>query len=116
MERNVFETELNGKKIGFKFGTLAVSIACREAKAKSVQELIAMMASEDLLASVAMFYGGAIQYKESRNIKDDINPDTVSDWIEQMGEEIAGKATAVMLEKLVPKNLQALQVGAMENQ
>ncbi len=108
MVTNVYETELpDGTKVGFKCGSYAIAIACREAKVDSIQELFAKMADQDLLAIIALFYGAACQYKLSQKQEVDISPDTVSDWIEAMGEEKANKATLVLLETLKPKNVQA---------
>lgn len=102
MVRNVYETEINGQKIGFKCGSLAVAIACREAKAISVQDLFIRMAAQDLLAILAIFYGSACQYA---SMKGEQNPsmDNVSDWIEAMGEEKAQEATVVLLDTFKKK-------------
>lgn len=110
MVRNVFETEINGLKIGFKCGTLAIAIACREANVKTVQELFARMGEQDLLAILALFYGSACQYSGQR--APDLTMETVGEWIEEMGEQEAQKATTVLLEAFKPKNSQAPQVGA----
>lgn len=113
MVSNVYEAEVNGQKIGFKCGSLAIAIACREAKAASVQELFAKMKEQDLLAILALFYGAACQYRQSKKQSvDDLTMDTVSDWIEGMGEAKALDATMVLLQTLTPKNAQAPQAGA----
>jgi len=110
MVSNVFETEINGKKVGFKCGTLAVAIACREAKVKTVNQLIAKMAEEDLLACLALYYGCACQYTGKK--EPELTMEMVGEWIEQMGEETAAKGTAILLERILPKNAQAPQEGA----
>lgn len=112
MVSNVYETEINGHKVGFKCGSLAIAIACREAEVKTVQELFAKMAEQDLLAILALFYGSACQYSGKR--KPELTPDMVSDWIESMGEKQANEATLVLLETFKPKNPEAPQAGASQ--
>lgn len=110
MVNNVFETEINGQKVGFKCGTLAIAIACREAKVKTVNQLMSKMADEDLLACLALFYGCACQYAGKNN--SEITMEIVGEWIEQMGDEEAAKGTKILLERILPKNVQAPQAGA----
>ena len=110
MVRNVYETKVDGKKIGFKCGTMAIAIACRKADCRTVNELLARMAEQDLLAILALFYGSACQY--FGNEKPDFTMDTVSDWVEAMGEDESQKATMVLLETFKSKNVPAPKRGA----
>lgn len=112
MVRNIYETTINGQKVGFKCGSLAIAIACREAQVKTVQELFAKMADQDLLAILALFYGSACQYSNKRS--PELTMDMVSGWIESMGEKDANEATMVLLETFKPKNLEAPQAGASQ--
>lgn len=116
MVRNTYETELNGKKIGFKCGTLAIAIACREAKVKSTDELFKLMAEGDMVVALALFYGSASQYAISKKMPIDFTMDDVSDWLEELGEEESTKITTSMLESFIPKNLTAPQEGASQPQ
>jgi hypothetical protein len=110
MVSNIYEATIEGQKVGFKCGTLAIAIACREAGCKTIQELFAKMAEQDLLAILALFYGSACQYSGKK--APELTMDIVSDWIEAMGEEQAQKATLVMLEMFKPKNAPAPKKGA----
>jgi len=105
MERNTIEVEISGQKVGFKCGTMAIAIACREAGVKSIQELFAKMVEQDLLTILALFYGSACQFANKKS--PELTMPMVSDWLEKMGEDQAAKVTAVLLESFIPKNGQA---------
>lgn len=112
MLRNTVTVEINGEKIGFKCGTLAIGIACRESGSENVTEFMNKLLKGDLVASLALYYGSACQYSGRK----DITMDMVSDWLEEMGEEQASKVTNILLESFKPKNLQAPQAGATPTQ
>jgi hypothetical protein len=113
MERNTIEIEIpsdeivDGKKvskrIGFKCGNLAIAIACREAGAKSVQDLLVMLANQDLMANLALLYGSHIQFSG----KKDFTMDMMSDITEQMTEEQSEAVATKLLERFIPKNAKA---------
>ena len=112
MVSNVYEITHKGEKIGFKCGSLAIAIACREAKCKTIQDLIVRMAEQDLLAILALFYGSACQYYINKGQEVNISMDSVSDWIEEMGDDNAKKATEIMLQSFVPKKAKPPKRGA----
>jgi hypothetical protein len=108
MVRNTKEIEIDGKIHGFKNGTLAIAIACREAKAKSVQELLKMLSDSDSLAVLALFYGAYIQHSGDKSF----TMDNMSDLFEEMGVEKASEVSKVLLESFIPKNVPAPESGA----
>ncbi len=110
MVSNFFETTINDQKVGFKCGALAIAIACRESGCKTINELFAKMAEQDLLAILALFYGAACQYSGKK--APELTMDMVSDYLEAMGEDEANKATLVMLEAFKPKKATAPKKGA----
>lgn len=110
MQRNTAEVELpDGKKVGFKCGTLAIGLACRESGSKTIEELIKKMADGDIVTILALFYGSAVQYGHK-----EVTMNLVSDWLEDMGEEKANEVTLKLLEWFKPKNTVAPQVGASQ--
>jgi hypothetical protein len=87
----IFELEINGKKRGFKFGTWAIAIAC-EMHGKPQSELYKDLGwgsnqEVDLKALMHMFYGAAVHYCDSKQIKVDFTPADVSDWLDEVGLE-----------------------------
>jgi hypothetical protein len=119
MDRNIVEIEIDVKaegqepkkrKIGFKCGTLAIAIACREANIKSLQGLLGLIGSSDLLAMLALFYGSYCQYN---NVKaPGFTMDQMSDLLEDIGVEKSGEIIKTLLQVYLPKNTSAPQEGA----
>lgn len=113
MVRNTITVEIKGQKVGFKCGTLAIAIACRECGAKSIRDLLTKLSEQDILAVLALFYGSACQFSGKKY--PELTMDMVSDYVEQMGEDQASEVTKTLLESFVPKNGQAPeQSGAKE--
>jgi hypothetical protein len=110
MEHNTIEIEVDGQKVGFKCGTLAVSIACRKAGVPTVQDLLTMMASFDLQTSLALLYGAHCQYLDSKRIEyHEFTMDMMSDIADKMTEEQGDQVSKKMLERFIPKNVKAPQ-------
>ncbi len=105
MERNTIEIEVAGKKVGFKSGTLAIAIACREADAKSVNELFEMLARQDLKANLALQYGSYCQFSGLKY--PEFTMDMMSDITEQMSEEQGKEVATVLINRFLPKNVPA---------
>jgi hypothetical protein len=121
MDRNIVEIEIDVKvegqepkkrKIGFKCGTLAIAIACREANIKSLQGLLIMIGNSELLAMLAFFYGCYCQYN---NVKaPEFTMDNMSDLLEEIGVDKSGEAIKTLLKVYLPKNQAAPQAGAIK--
>lgn len=109
MDRNTIEIEVDGQKVGFKCGTLAIAIACREADAKSINELFTMLATEDLKANLALLYGSHCQFSGKKF--PEFTMAMMSDLTEQMSEEQSKQVAAVLIERFKPKNVPAPQEG-----
>lgn len=112
MDRNTIEIDVKGVKVGFKGGTLAIAIACRECGASNVQELFAKLASQDLLANLALLYGSACAFSNRKAPEFTISmmSDIADDMTEGQGDAVA----AVLIERFWPKNPTAPQVGAKQ--
>jgi hypothetical protein len=107
MEHNTIEIEVDGKKVGFQCGNLAIAIACREANTPTVQDLLLMMAKFDLLASLALLYGAYCQFNNTK--APDFTMKMMSDISEKMTEEQSDMVAKKMLERFIPKNAKAPQ-------
>lgn len=106
MERNTIEIEVTGgEKAGFKCGTLAIAIACREADAKSVNELLVMLATQDLKANLALLYGAYCQFSGKKF--PEFTMGMMSDLTEKMTDEQSIQVAEVLLERFKPKNVPA---------
>lgn len=105
MERNTIEIEIDGKKVGFKCGNLAIAIACREADAPSVGDLMEMMAKFDLKANLALLYGSYCQFN---NVKaPEFTMGMMSDLSEKITDEQGDALAKKLLERFIPKNVPA---------
>lgn len=105
MEHNTIEIDIEGQKVGFKCGNLAIAIACREADAKTVQELLSLMGGFDLKATLALLYGSHCQYSGKKH--PDFTMDMMSDLSEKMTEEQSEQVAKKLLERFIPKNVNA---------
>lgn len=105
MIRNTIEIELPDKrKVGFRTGMLAIGVACSKMKARSTEELFARIGSIDVHATIALYYGAAYDYNESKGKEVDFTMSDVADWIQEMGDENAKKVSDTLLESYLPKN------------
>lgn len=104
MKRNTVEFQIEGKTRGVRTGTMAIAIAVKECGAASTQEFYGRLASQDLLAVQALFYGSAYQYAQWKGQSIDFNITQVSEWIEDIGDAKASELTDKLLESYVPKN------------
>ena len=123
--KGIFEFELEGnKKVGFKYGTYGISISC-EKEGCAVDELFRrcgmpyltkgadgkpeVRADQPKLQSLLhLVYGAAVHYAEDNNIPVDFKVSTVSNWLDEIGEEKLKPMMVDSLTQYIPKNLKSL--------
>ena len=111
--RGIFEFEIGGKKRGFKFGTYALSVACKK-EGCSVDALFRRCGIPyrdeagnvkadpiDLQAFINLWYGAAIHFAKSAGQEVDFTEVEVSDWCDELGQE---RVEAMLLEAIIPYN------------
>lgn len=109
--RGIFEFEAGGKKRGFKFGTYALSVACKKEDC-SVDVLFRRCGIPykdedgeykrdpvDLGAFINLWYGAACHYAKSKGQEVDFQDVDVSDWMDELGQE---KVTEMLIEAITP--------------
>lgn len=99
----VSEIEVNGVSRGFKFGTYAMAITCKE-EGCSVTELGEKLQdpSNNLLTLLNFLYGAAVSYCKSKGVNPDFTASEVSDWLDEIGID---KAMSIITEGMKqPKN------------
>lgn len=119
--RGVFEfdievSENEKRKIGFKFGTMALGKA-EEKEGKSLKQLLDTLKSGKIptMTLLHLLYGAAFAYAEQRNLPTDFSVSDVSDWCEEIGFDEMQKVIKEGLNQYVPKNSKApAKTGATE--
>lgn len=119
--KGIFEFEVEGKKVGFKLGTYALSIACEKEGGCDVDVLLKRCGQPylkdgkiacdkpKLKALLHLFYGAAIHYAEDNDITDNIKVSTVSNWLDNIGaEKLNEMITEGFKQPEVPKNSTSL--------
>lgn len=84
--KGVFEVDVEGKVIGFKFGPFAGAMTEREAGGTPMSEVFERMTKGSIEMTLYYFYGAHIAYCKTKSI----NPDdivTFGDTIEAIGIE-----------------------------
>lgn len=108
--RGVFEFEVGepAKKIGFKFGTMAMGKA-EEKEGKSLSQLLKVLNSGKVptMTLLHVLYGAAFAYSEQNGLPTDFTVADVSDWAEEIGFENMDKVIREGLSQYVPKNSKA---------
>lgn len=98
--KGIFEFEVSGEKVGFKFGTYGLSIACEKEGDIDMNTLfkrcgfiykdekgVARADKAKMKSILHLFYGAAIHYAEDHNQPTDFKVSTVSNWMDEIGEE-----------------------------
>ena len=105
--KGVFEFEVGEpvKKIGFKFGTMALA-KVEEKEGKPVSQILAMLQSRKVSTMMVLhiLYGAAFAYAEQRGLPTDFTVADVSDWCEEIGFEKMNEVIKQGLNQHVPKN------------
>lgn len=106
IKRNFIEATLtDGTKVGFRTGPLAISAACSKAGCGTTEQLFVKLSTIDLVATLALFYGAAYEYAESRGLPTTFSMADVADWLEDLGNEKTKEISEKIQESYVPKNL-----------
>jgi hypothetical protein len=86
LKGSVREIKIGGKVRGFKFGTYALGIACREEDVDII-ELGRRLndASKHLLSIVNFLYAAAKSYCIANKLEVDFSPTDVGDWLDELG-------------------------------
>lgn len=114
--KGIFEFEVEGRKVGFKFGTYAISVACEKEGDCSIDVLfrrcgIPYMSGKEirqdkpkLKSLLHLFYGAAIHFAEDNDQPTDFKPSTVSNWLDAIGLEKVNQMMTEGLNQYTPKN------------
>lgn len=82
--KGVFEREISGKKVGFKFGMYASAIS-QEQAGVSIYEIFRRISEQGGdMPILQYFYGGAVAYAEANKLPKP-GMGEVADWIEEIG-------------------------------
>ncbi len=105
--QGIFEFEVGEpkKKIGFKFGTMALAVAEKE-EGRSLKSILNSLSVGDVNAMLMLniLYGAAVQYADSKKTEKNFTVSDVSDWCEEIGFDKLNIAIAAGLKQYVPKN------------
>lgn len=119
--KGIFEFEVQGKKVGFKFGTYALSVACEKEGDVDLNTLFKRCgfiytdekgkpkADKAKPKSVLnLFYGGALHYAEDFNQPADFKVSTVANWMDEIGEAKLMEVITKAFFTYEPKNSESL--------
>lgn len=114
--RGIFEFEIDGVKRGFYFNFNALGIV-EENTGEPIDEIIKQLNDKKkpkvkLLAN--MFYAGALNYCDFRNIEPDFTIHDVGDWISEVGLVKAAELIKGAINVQTPKNSSPLQAEGMK--
>ncbi|MEK6479605.1 hypothetical protein WJR50_18820 [Catalinimonas sp. 4WD22] len=84
MNKNIVEIEVGDKKIGFKFCFASYSIFC-DMHDVDLKELISYLKNLDLNKIRDLLYSGHVAYCKSKGIECEATPESVEDWIDEIG-------------------------------
>lgn len=122
--KGIFEFDIEGRKVGFKYGTYAVSIACEKENCtvdvlykrcgvpylekNKKGEPVVKSDAPNLKALLHLVYGAAVHYAEDNDLPIDFKVSTVSNWLDEIGEEKIKPMFEHSLNQYVPKNSKSL--------
>lgn len=103
--KGVFEFDVSGRKVGFKFGTMALAVAEKK-EGKSLKQVFESLSEGKVgvMLMLHLFYGAAVQYADSKKQEVDFSVSDVSDWIDEIGIESATEMISQGFSQYVPKN------------
>lgn len=107
MRVGISEIEIGGVKRGFKFGTYAMGVACKEEGCDMV-ELTRRMddAGNNILSVLNFLYGAAVAFSKSKKQEVDFTASDVSDWFDEVG---LGEGMKILREGMKSPNGKALE-------
>lgn len=119
--QGIFEFEIEGRKIGFKFGTYAFSVACEKEGDIDLTTLFKrcgfIYKDKDGKAKadpakpksvLNLFYGAAVHYAEDHDQPLNFKVSTVSNWMDKLGEAELMKIITESFFTYEPKNSESL--------
>jgi hypothetical protein len=119
--KGIFEFEVEGKKVGFKFGTYAFSIACEKEGDIDLNTLFKRCGfvykdekgkpksdKAKMKSILHLFYGAAIHYAEDFDQPTNFKVSTVSNWMDEIGEVKLMEIIQKSFFTYEPKNLSSL--------
>ncbi len=112
VEKGIFEFEVDGKKVGFKFGMYAAAITQKES-GSSIIDLFKIMAqgNDGGVALLQYFYGGAVSYATNKKLTIP-TIDEVGDWIEVIGWDESLKVYSESIKTYISKNAEPLKAAS----
>ena len=117
MEKSIFELKIGDKLRGFKFGTYSMSITCQKENCTLGELITKLDGNVQPLTVLHVIYGGAVAYCKSKKQKIDFEDIDVSDWLDELGFDVAMNLLRAGLEVYEPKNSAAPQeVGQKSTQ
>lgn len=84
MNKNIVEIDIDGKKVGFKFCFASYSIFC-DLHNVDLKELIDYLKNLNLDKIRDLLYSGHVAYCKSKRIECEATPESVGDWIDEIG-------------------------------
>lgn len=115
--KGIFEFEVSGQKRGFKFGTYAFSVACEKEGDIDLNALFKRCgfpykddkgnskADKPKLKSLLhLFYGAAVHFAEDHEKPIDFKVSTVSNWMDEIGQEKLMDLINDAFFQYIPKN------------
>lgn len=114
MVKKIYEMEVDGKTVGFRFNMLAFGKTC-EMEGCSLDELYQKLGlgkvkqDPSIVTLNNFFFCAAVNYAEGKNIPVDFTPPDVSDWLDFYGIENSISMMTEAFKVPVIKNYQALE-------
>lgn len=122
MVQKIFEIEIEGKTVGFRFNMLAIGKACKlescdvtelfsritgEVESDEQGNVVKVVRQPDIEAVLNFFFAAAVNYTEGNKQKVDFTAQDVSDWLDFLGLETAMRMIRENLTTTKSKNMEA---------
>lgn len=104
MEKSIFELKIGDKVRGFKFGTYQMSITCQKENCTLGELIVKLDGDVQPLTVLHVIYGAAVSFAKSKKQVIDFDESDVSDWLDELGFDVAMKLLRAGLEVYEPKN------------
>ena len=108
MISQTIQVDIEGRQRGFRFGTYALAVACKESGCATVEQFfgsfIGVDKPESQLNILNLFYGAACQYANHKKEPVDFNSTDVSEWLDLLGSEKVTEMFTEFLKTYTPKN------------
>lgn len=119
--KGIYEFEIEGQKHGFKFGTYAFSVACEKEGDIDLNTLFkrcgfiykdkdgkAKADPAKMKSLLHLFYGAAVHYAEDNDQPAGFKVSTVSNWMDELGQEKLMEMINESFFSYEPKNSESL--------